>query len=102
VGSKEHGGIRNSPRYMREKFQRFEGITFKVDSELCTGCEDCLDVCVYGGMDFVDDKAVVNDMNCFGCGRCERVCPTDAISVTMDEDSVQRMIARIEEHVDVT
>ncbi len=67
-----------------------------------TGCEECLDVCVYGGIEMVDGKAVVNDENCFGCGRWERVCPTGAISITMEEDSVERMIARIESHVDVT
>ena len=102
VGSKEHGGIKDSPRYMREMFQRMEGVTVTVDSELCTGCEECLDVCVFGGMEFVDGKAVVNEMNCFGCGRCERACPAGAISITMEEDSVERMIARIEAHVDVT
>jgi len=102
VGNKEGGGIRNSPRYMREMFQRMEGVTVTVDSELCTGCEECLDACVYGGMEFADGKAWVNEKNCFGCGRCERACPTDAISITMEEDSVERMIARIEAHVDVT
>jgi len=102
VGSKEHGGMRNSPSYLRQYFERMEGLTVTVDSELCTGCEECLDVCVYGGMEFVDGKAVVNLANCFGCGRCERVCPTGAISITMEEDSVERMIARIEAHVDVS
>jgi len=102
VGNQEGGGMKNSPRYMREMFQRFEGLTVTVDSELCTGCEECLEVCVYGGMEFADGTAAVNPANCFGCGRCERVCPAGAISITMEEDSVKRMIARIEAHVDVT
>jgi len=79
-----------------------EGVTVTVDSELCTGCEECLDVCIFGGMEMVDGKAVVNQANCFGCGRCERVCPTGAISITMEDTSVERMIARIESYVDVT
>jgi len=53
-------------------------------------------------MEFVDGKAVWNEQNCFGCGRCERACSFGAISITMEKDSVERMIARIEAHVDVT
>ena len=79
-----------------------EGLSITVDSELCTGCGECLDVCIYSGMEMVDDKAEVSPETCFGCGRCERVCPTGAISITMEEDSVERMIARIESHVDIT
>ena len=79
-----------------------EGLTVAVDPDLCTGCEECLDACVFGGMEFIDGKAVVNDMNCVGCGRCVKTCATGAINITMEEDSVERMIARIEAHVDVT
>ena len=96
------GGIKDSPSYIRSIFQRFEGLTIAVDSEHCTDCGDCAEVCIYGGMEMVDGKLVFQDEKCFGCGRCERVCPSGAISITMDDDSVERMIPRIEEHVDVT
>ena len=96
------GSMKNSPSYMREIFKRFEGLTIAVDSERCTDCGDCAEVCIYGGMEMVDGKLVFEEEKCFGCGRCERVCPSEAVSITMDDDSVERMIARIEEHVDVT
>ena len=77
----------------------------KIDEDLCTGCELCLEVCIYGGMEVIDGVAVIDregEDRCRGCGRCERVCPTGAISITIEEDGVDRMIARIESHVDVT
>jgi heterodisulfide reductase subunit A-like polyferredoxin len=84
-----------------------EGVSVTVNNDLCNGqCnEECLDVCIYGGMEVIDHKAVINregEERCKVCGRCERVCPTGAITITIEEDGVDRMIARIESSVDVS
>ena len=82
-----------------------EGVSVTVNEDLCTGCELCLEVCIYGGMEVIDGVAVIDregEDRCRGCGRCERACPTEAITITIEEDGVARMIARIESHVDVT
>jgi len=99
------GAFKDAPRYLRQYHVKMEGLSVTVDSELCTGCGTCLDVCIFGGREIVEGKAVVDredEERCRGCGRCERVCPTGATSIAMEETSVERMIARIESHVDVT
>jgi len=99
------GTIKDSPRYLRQWHVKMEGVTIAVDSDVCEGCGKCLEVCIYGAREMVDGKAVVDREDkdyCRGCGRCERVCPTGATSITMEEGGVERMIARIESHVDVT
>jgi len=99
------GSGKDSPRYLRMWHQKMEGVSVTVDEDICNGCELCLEVCIYGGMEVIDHVAVIDregEDRCRGCGRCERVCPTGAITITIEEDGVDRMIARIESHVDVT
>ena len=82
-----------------------EGVSVTVDEDLCNGCEQCLEVCIYGGREVIDDVAVIDregKNRCKVCGRCERVCPNGAITITIEEDAVDRMIARIETSVDVS
>lgn len=49
-----------------------------IDDELCTGCASCLDNCAYGGIDIIDNRAVINN-KCNLCGACVEVCPVKAI-----------------------
>ncbi len=50
----------------------------------------------------VDGKAIVDQDKCLGCGRCERKCPNEAITITLDNSSyVDELIASFEAYVDV-
>ena len=83
--------------------QRMEGITVKVDEELCVGCGKCIDICVFDGMEMEDGIATVNQDTCLGCGRCERLCPNGAITINLDDPKrVEELIRRIEASVDVS
>jgi len=83
--------------------QRIEGVSVKVDEDTCVGCEECLEVCVFNGMEMIDGIARVNQEKCLGCGRCERVCPNDAITITLDDPKrLDEFIRRIEANVDVS
>ena len=95
-------GVKYFPSYLRSIFERLEGLTVTADEELCTDCGDCAEVCIFGALEMVDGKLERDDEKCFGCGRCETVCDTGAITIALEEGSVERMIARIEAHVDVT
>jgi len=84
-------------------FRRIEGLTVEVDPEVCVGCGDCLEVCVFKGMEMIDDKARVNQKRCLGCGRCEMTCPNGAISIEFDDSiRVEGHIDKLETYVDVT
>jgi heterodisulfide reductase subunit A len=47
----------------------------------CTGCGNCLEVCVYGAIysDVSKGVSVVNEAICMGCGNCFGSCPSGAL-----------------------
>lgn len=59
-----------------------------VESELCTGCADCVTVCpakaiAYESEDQTDFSLLTFDYSkCMYCGLCVDVCPTDALVQT--------------------
>jgi electron transport complex protein RnfB len=57
------------------------------DSELCTGCGDCLERCPVTAIT-VDDVAVVDRERCIGCGLCVSTCPTEAMSLVAKSEGV--------------
>lgn len=63
--------------------------TISIDSETCTTCGICMDVCPLGLIVSVDDSSVpfmpdeVGDF-CSECGHCEVCCPEGAISTGFD------------------
>ncbi|MHA2474120.1 MAG: DUF362 domain-containing protein [Promethearchaeota archaeon] len=87
---------------MPKFYKRMEGLSVEVDPAQCIGCEKCLEVCVFRGMELVDDKVKVNQQFCLGCGRCEGVCPEGAISIKINEPTqINKFVSKVEKYVDV-
>jgi MinD superfamily P-loop ATPase len=51
----------------------------RVDEELCTGCETCVDRCQMDAIDVVDGISTILLNRCIGCGLCATTCPEEAI-----------------------
>ena len=50
-----------------------------IDSNKCTGCNICVDMCPVGAIKIENGKAVVSEQ-CVECGACVGQCPNEEIS----------------------
>jgi len=53
-------------------------LSIRIDGELCTACESCINACPYGGIEIIEGAAVITG-ECNLCGACVDVCPIEAI-----------------------
>jgi heterodisulfide reductase subunit A len=58
-----------------------------VDTDKCTGCGICQDVCKFGKIKLYNHKAEVDELSCHGCGSCSAACPEDAIYMRNQTDA---------------
>jgi NAD-dependent dihydropyrimidine dehydrogenase PreA subunit len=55
-------------------------VTLEIDTEKCTGCGRCVEVCPRGVFFISERKARVSDRDlCIECGACEANCEFDAV-----------------------
>ncbi|MDP8202813.1 MAG: ATP-binding protein [Candidatus Tenebribacter burtonii] len=64
----------------------FSGVLPTIDQNKCIKCGKCASVCRWDAIPIIDNKYIVQPIDCEGCGYCARVCPADAIS--MNEQNV--------------
>ncbi|MBC8461042.1 MAG: 4Fe-4S binding protein [Deltaproteobacteria bacterium] len=53
----------------------------RVDEDICSGCETCLDRCQFNALVMNNGICSVIETNCFGCGLCVTSCPEEALSM---------------------
>ena len=61
-----------------------------IDEELCTGCANCMESCIYGAIELDNSIAKVLP-NCTLCGACIEACPEEAISLDRDDVKAQKI-----------
>lgn len=67
--------VKNSPRPVDFFATNYYA---RVDPELCTGCETCINRCQLEAVKMVDGVAVVDIDRCIGCGNCVLTCEANA------------------------
>ncbi|UCC18472.1 MAG: 4Fe-4S binding protein [Promethearchaeota archaeon] len=57
----------------------------EVDSDLCTGCGTCVDICPMKAIKLKDEISLIKRKRCIGCGNCAAKCPSEAIQMKKRE-----------------
>jgi MinD superfamily P-loop ATPase len=65
----------------RQSEDFYSGQLAVIDSERCTNCGACAEVCRFDAIPEVDGNYTIDALNCEGCGYCPRVCPEEAIKM---------------------
>ncbi|NHJ20812.1 MAG: 4Fe-4S ferredoxin [Candidatus Lokiarchaeota archaeon] len=60
----------------------------EVDSDLCIGCETCLERCKMDAIHIENDVALIDKLLCIGCGNCVVSCPEEAIKLKKKDKEV--------------
>jgi len=82
----------------------FRGVP-EVDSEKCTGCGACVQVCPAGAVELVDDgdkrSVKFRCARCIFCAACEENCPEEAIRLAIERPRLTLDKAEMETKVEV-
>jgi heterodisulfide reductase subunit A len=82
--------------YIEQGELSLEPVRASIESEMCSGCRICNDLCPFNAITF-DEPLMVSAINtalCQGCGTCVAACPAGSISGTGFSDA--QVLAQIE------
>ena len=63
-----------------------ESIT--IDTDLCTGCGSCIDVCPFKNIELAEGKAVFSGETCISCSHCAAACPQGSIRLPVIDEGM--------------
>jgi len=53
-----------------------------IDSDLCTGCGGCIDMCPVIAVSMFNDVVSIDQETCTECGTCVKLCPVNAPEIS--------------------
>ena len=67
------------------KLSQHSSLSPKVDSNLCTACQECIQRCPAEAISLSNRKARIEQKKCIGCAECITICPQGAIQIRWNE-----------------
>lgn len=65
------------------------------NTERCTGCMSCMQVCPSGAISIKDKKAVIDHNKCTACGKCVLVCLSNLREIAGKEYTVKELLTEL-------
>ena len=67
------------------KLTQHSSLSPKVDTKLCTTCQECIEQCPAEAISLSHQRARIEQKKCIGCAECIMVCPQGAIQIRWNE-----------------
>ncbi len=85
------GVLSSLKRHSKPAEMVFSNYFAKVNDDLCTGCETCLDRCHMDAIEITETgTAEINLDRCIGCGLCVATCPEEALELAPKPEDQRR------------
>ncbi len=68
--------------------------TAAAEPGLCQGCEVCVDRCQMDAIRMEEDRPVIDEDRCIGCGLCVTTCPSGPLSLVRKPDPEQPKVPK--------
>ena len=87
---------------LQNNFFKLPGIQVYTNTDECIGCGKCYKICFTDAIEIIDKKAVIDTEKCKGCGQCSNNCPTDAIIIDYQKIDIEDVFNKIDSMVNIT
>ena len=72
--------VKNLKEFPGVEWIKSTGDFIQIDDSKCTGCSNCVKVCLAECFEIIEKKARIRNLDqCMECASCWYVCPEDAI-----------------------
>jgi ferredoxin len=88
------GVLRNLKTLPRPVDYVVSAFTAALEPELCQGCEVCGERCQMDAIRFEQDRPVIDESRCIGCGLCVTTCPAGALSLVRKPEAEQQQVPK--------
>lgn len=76
-----------------ESFNENKVLAYRFDK--CTQCLECVNSCPSNTLQNIDGQLYVDHSSCIGCGKCLKVCNTDALKLFGEAMTVEKVMKRV-------
>ena len=80
---------------IQNDFHKLPGISVYCENNECIHCNKCIDVCYAQCISIVDNKIVIDEDVCIGCGSCSNNCPTNAMKLNYEKKNINSVFDKI-------
>lgn len=92
----------NLDESISNKLEKLDGVSLKFDESKCKMCKKCLkERCMFNAISLKDNKITIDYDTCKGCGLCVNSCKFGALTIDYTNETVDNVVNRIDDLLEI-